>query len=541
MNQKKNKKIILILIIILCIVILGLGIAYIYTSTDLLKNDKQNFIRYTTQIMSSKNGLIDEKLTNYYGKKNTTPYKNEGKIEFDMTSKDNQNQLEGINDFNISFSGATNKSSSKSMQEIKLNYSEDVNLPMTYQNVGDIYGVQIKNIGIGNEFVAFEASKSKNITNLIDISAIAETKEKLNSSIFEQKKNEKNKILSSLSQLDDNKFIKITNEEGSGYRLTLTEEEAKKFLENIIETTENDESTLEEYKNNIEQFINGNVEITAIGDKGKFTKITISIEEFGVTLEKSSKNGQEQIKMLVNLEQNSNEKTEILFTATYDGLSGLDTIKENYEIELKLNKDVYKYKISNVVNFVETVDIEDLTNENSLILTNSQKYPSDRVTAFMEAVNNRLEEVNKDKLESAGIAEIKNPFNHIIPKKILEMVTANNGILDNEEDGKLSEIEISAFNATFTNYESTKSAAQTVRGLMSVIQNSNKSSELKIEELNLNGEEYKITEDNIEELKNKIEIGKNYRVEFEMDPVTGAIYRAVINEVADNAEQSAQP
>ena len=72
---------------------------------------------------------------------------------------------------------------------------------------------------------------------------------------------------------------------------------------------------------------------------------------------------------------------------------------------------------------------------------------------------------------------------------------------------------------------------------MSVIENSNSQSDLKTEEINLNGEEYKVTENNIGEIKDKIETNKNYRVEFEMDPVTGAIYRAVINEVADNSTQ----
>ena len=171
------------------------------------------------------------------------------------------------------------------------------------------------------------------------------------------------------------------------------------------------------------------------------------------------------------------------------------------------------------------------------MLFRSPKYSSDRVRAFTEALTTRLEEVNVDKMEKAGIEENKNPFMYIIPIQMLDMSITNDVMQDLEDSGTLEQAEISAFNVRFSKYESNKLAAQTVRGLMSVIENSNSQSDLKTEEINLNGEEYKVTENNIGEIKDKIETNKNYRVEFEMDPVTGAIYRAVINEVADNSTQ----
>lgn len=528
MNQKKNKKIILILMIMAIIIILGLGIAYVYLATDLLKSNKQNFMRYTTQSINSKSGIIDKKLINYIGKKKTTPYKDEGKIEFNMTSKNNQEQLEGINNFNISFSGEVEKTASKAKQNITLNYSGNVNLPITYQQSGDIYGVQIKNIGVGDKFIALEGSKVSDIINEIDVNSI---KESIDNITEENVTNILNNISTILKeQIDDSKFIKITNEDGLGYRLSLTQEEVKNLIENNqTESTEMISKMLESYEYE-------NMQITVFGDSGKFTKLTISTENNDITLEKSFQGEQEQIKITATLDENNSEENVIIFTATYNGLSGLDTIKESYELEINANNNSFKYEISNAVNFTESVNIEELNDENSLVLTDP-KYSSDRVRAFTEALTTRLEEVNADKMEKAGIEENKNPFMYIIPIQMLDMSITNDVMQDLEDSGTLEQAEISAFNVRFSKYESNKLAAQTVRGLMSVIENSNSQSDLKIEEINLNGEEYKVTENNIGEIKDKIETNKNYRVEFEMDPVTGAIYRAVINEVADNSTQ----
>ena len=47
---------------------------------------------------------------------------------------------------------------------------------------------------------------------------------------------------------------------------------------------------------------------------------------------------------------------------------------------------------------------------------------------------------------------------------------------------------------------------------------------------NFNGEEYEVNAQNITFIKNEVKLDGEYRVEFEMDEDTGAIYRAVMNE-----------
>ena len=66
--------------------------------------------------------------------------------------------------------------------------------------------------------------------------------------------------------------------------------------------------------------------------------------------------------------------------------------------------------------------------------------------------------------------------------------------------------------------------------LFAIIQNNNETEgNNKIEEINVDGEEYEVTEQNITLIKSNINVDDAYRVEFEKDIDTGLIYRAVIN------------
>ena len=96
----------------------------------------------------------------------------------------------------------------------------------------------------------------------------------------------------------------------------------------------------------------------------------------------------------------------------------------------------------------------------------------------------------------------------------------------------ISEEEIANFNAEYEMYASPNLPGVTTKGLLSIIDGNNQSNtyQFKIEEINFNGEEFEATQQNIASVKEELYTGSAYRVEFEKDPATGAIYRAVINE-----------
>ena len=102
---------------------------------------------------------------------------------------------------------------------------------------------------------------------------------------------------------------------------------------------------------------------------------------------------------------------------------------------------------------------------------------------------------------------------------------------------------ITTFNEKFQVYEGTNLKGTTVKGLLTTIARNNgldnsddilnsegSTANHLIKEINFNGEEYEVNEQNINFIKNEMKLDGYYRVEFEMDEESGAIYRAVINE-----------
>ena len=138
----------------------------------------------------------------------------------------------------------------------------------------------------------------------------------------------------------------------------------------------------------------------------------------------------------------------------------------------------------------------------------------------MNAIQQRMVEVNQVQMEELGISENENPIQYLIPA----FLTTNQATTEIDEQA------VNAFNAKFELYQSTNTKGATVKGLLTTIQNNNETEgNNQIEEINFDGEEYEVTEQNITYLKSSINVDDAYRVEFEKDSSTGLIYRAVIN------------
>ena len=175
------------------------------------------------------------------------------------------------------------------------------------------------------------------------------------------------------------------------------------------------------------------------------------------------------------------------------------------------------YSMTNNVQFKDGVEIEDLTEENSVILNDKD---DEYVNNLMNAIQERMVEVNQVQMEELGVSEDENPIQYLIPAFLGASQTAT----------EIDEQAVNAFNAKFELYQSTNTKGATVKGLLTTIQNNNETDgNDKIEEINMDGEEYEVTEQNITFLKSSINVDDAYRVEFEKDINTGLIYRAVIN------------
>lgn len=195
-----------------------------------------------------------------------------------------------------------------------------------------------------------------------------------------------------------------------------------------------------------------------------------------------------------------------------------DKNERKEEKSKKTEKIQYETKFENKVKFVSNVSIERLTSENAVILNDKdQEY----INNLLSAIEQRWKDVNAKFMEELDGTEDQNPIKYIIPTYILPQNA--NGQNTNQE-------EVNTFNAKFELYQSTNSKGATVKGLLTTIQNNNEvEGNNKIEEVNLNGEEFEVTEQNITLMKSSINVEDDYKIEFEKDSDTGLIYRVVVN------------
>lgn len=584
MNQKKNKGLkIAIIIIFIIILILVATIASLYFFTDLFRSNKEAFFKYTAQLIAQEDGFIDDTLTQYLEKKKNTPYEDNGNIDFDISIPDMGQDDDAINNFNIGFSGKVDNANTKIEENVSLNYSNDVNFPFYYRKVNDVQGIQTDNVGSkyiairdGEEIQSLEKINF-DINGLEEITALYNNIQISNEDIQNFKTTYFDNIF---SQIQDNKFSKISEENSTGYKLTLSGDDLKDILTKVLETLREDEGTLDKLNQllgleqsaskirstTIDSLINditnnsaiGTLEVTVYKTNGKLSKIDIQHENLKLTLEKSKQENELTYNANIEVLQDSRQIYNASLVAKYTGIETNNVI-ENCELILGTNYSSqennnitesleeldeeqetnneqedsqntvtnehveYKYTLNNTVQFTQGVDIEDFSTENSIILNDEDE---EYVTNLMNAIEERLISVNQKQMEQVGISADQNPLNYVLPTIVIENLTGNTS------GNNVTEEEATTYNNKFYLYEGTSQKGVTVRGLMSIIQTNNESATSEsrtIKEIHFDGEEYEATDQNITLIKDSIEPETLYRVEFELDSTTGLIYRAVVD------------
>ena len=490
MEPKKKSKSIFIIIIVLIFLISIMGFAYLYIATDLFKSNKELFFQYIKQIEEEKEGWMESNLKEYFKKQKNTPYQNEGNLSMKWIDPNGQTQSDKEKVIQIAFHGQVENSNR--LQNISLNYSDTVKFPLNYKKLGNLQGIQTD--FIGSKYVVTNGENDI----LGKDGKILEKIEKFLNLLGDQKEIEsiQNSYIKLLEEeLQESNFKKIEEMNQKAYQLTLEGERIQDLFVKILEGLKNDQQTLEKINEIFKVYENS---------------INLTISEIDNV-----------IREINNSTKIKEEKLEITVYQTAGELKRL-LIKMN-EIEWELEKQLieneleYHFKLylyQNQIDFVESVEIQDFSKENSMIL---EDYSKEQVQDFKKAVEERLKTVNQKQMEELGVQE--NPLQYIIP-----------GNLFNQK--KIDEEEVNAFNEKFENYQSTNLQGVTVKGLLSTIQLNNEGQQNKdrrIREIHFDGEEYEVTDQNILLLKSNVELETAYRVEFEKEENTGIIYRAVIN------------
>ena len=582
MKQKKNKenkqktskglKATIIILIIILALIITFGCLYFFT--DLFKSNKELFFKYTAQIVQQEDGFIGDGLKQYLDKKQNTPYEDNGNIDFDISLPDLGQNDDILDNFNISFSGKINKPNAKNEQNITLNYSNDTNFPFYYRKSNDMQGIQSEYIG--TKYIAIRDGQELQGADNIDLSFVDTVASLQNLQIpYDQIQALKTTYFDNIiNQIENSKFSKISEENKVGYRLSLTGDELKNILTQILETLKNDENTLNQLNEllglqqssskirttDIDNLIDdlndaeiGEIEITTYKNNGKVSGLEIKQEYLELSLERTESEGQETYNATINLLNNTDKNLNLGLVARFNGLNS-NNVNESYEISVQGNYQSqgndqtnenqtsenlnYKYTINNSVQFAEAVDIEDFSNQNAVILNDQDE---EYVSGLLNAIQDRLVAVNQKQMEQLGATAEQNPLYFVLPTQILS------DVLGIQSNNQLSEVEATEFNEKFYLYEGTSQRGVTVRGLLSTIalnngyedsssegdeseeNENNRNNNPQITEIHFDGEEYEVSEQNITLIKDMIETETLYRVEFELDSNTGLIYRVVIN------------
>lgn len=572
MKQKKNK-VLIIIVIILVLILIALGVfAYCYLETDFLKGNKELFLKYATQTLEKENGLIEKDLINYLEKQKNTAYTNKSNINISVNSNSaDSNLITAINNMTAEISGKNDRSNSKTIQDINIKYSENASFPLSFKSTQDKMGIQTQYVGSKYIVLNKEGLDSVASNSSTYLEKLAKTMSQFDNlftadlNLTDVMQNIKDNYIPILNQnIHDESFEKVNENGQTGYKLTLNSEKFKNVTTKLAETLKKDQTTLDkinefikiqnnsselttsdidtfisDLNNNIydESYLQQNIEITIYNQKGKVNKISIKSNNIQINIEKLKEGN--DLKYNISIELNENEKNnKVNISVKYDGLTSLQNIQEDYEIEATENTNSYKYNISNNVNFEESSDITEFTDTDSYNVTALEEEPR---TAFLNNLEQRIIAVNKMQMEKVGLDETANLNEYINPVNIVSETlssSSNNDSLLNENQTEQNEV--LEFNKKFELYEQTNQGGGTVKGLLTVISENNgldddeddenkNNNRYLIKEINYNGEEMEVNKQTIAVLKGEISTEDAFRVEFEKDENSGRIYRVVIS------------
>lgn len=518
---KKSNKVFIIVLIILSLLIIATSLVMIYLKTDLFKNEEQLFYKYAGQKLEAFDMLEEASIKEYFQKKQTTPHENEGKYTLSIQSNDFSNKeiIDKLDEISISFSGKTDPQNNKIEQNISFNYSDNVNFPIQYVQNKDIIGlisdpVVNKYVGIKNENLKelmqkLGASDTTDIPDKIgEMQEEQKTEEEIKQGEEEAKKIKDTYLNIIKDNINEENYSKIKDGENVGYSLKLTYAEIKNIYIKILEQLKQDEIILskisneeteiskEDFQNQVQELIDEaqdyepedqqlQINVYKSGEKSSLIEIIFSEFKIDIKMEENIieckivgiKDGQETPEKFVlslnKQQQNNNTLYElkfealeeeeklldISFLANYTGINS-ENSSEIYSFQISSEELIANYQFENKINFVDNVEIEDLTSENTIILND---YEQQEIYLLLAMVGEKIDEVNKEKLAQAGFSEDDMPILYIIPGGHVFYIY-------NLASSSLSDAEIDTFNRQFEQYGSLQSGSNVNRLLQRVVE-----------------------------------------------------------------------
>ena len=565
-----KKKTLLIVIISIIILLLTLGgvFAYLFLATDMFKTNKELFAKYTASMISDES--TSDAITNledYFNKKQSVAYTNEGDFSAYIGNLENNtnasmqsiiNAVNLANNTNITFNGKIDNSNKKVEENIQINYSDTVNLPLTYKQDGDIYGIKMDSIT--PNYVAIENNNLKELFQKLGTTDVSQIPDRLETQEIESIKltnEEKSHLLNTYLQpifngISEEKFSKTENTDGSiNYNLTLTKQEVKDIFVQTLQILSTDTMMINKINNiigevyqdetmnisaeDIQELINklnetsaddSNITITVTKKDDSTNKISITSEDTSIEFTKNQTNSNVSYNFDINGTDTNNISVQILY-------SGLDTntITENYSATVDISEEInLEYSFNNTVAFDNSITIDAMPQESTAVLNN---YPAEQVQPFVAQLGMAIAQINSNQMNQIGFPlDMVNPMvMWFTAPSIIGMYNNINSSINNTD---LNSIETQTNNAKFETYKGVISGSQ-VKTLCDQVKINNV--DVTLEKVNVKfGEEASSTSfimnaNDTDVIKNSIQSSKTYNVTLSYDSTTGYVCEIGIVEI----------
>ncbi len=519
-NEKRNKTILIVIVVVIAIILLLCGVfATLFFTTDLFKSDKKLFFKYAMNLESRESKNEKNNLIKYFEKKNTTPYSNSGSISANINDPSASEEAQGT-DYNISFSGKTDKSKSLAEQEVDLNYNDNIKLPIKYKHVEDIYGLQTDDVGM--KYISIDINKLGELLGYpdLDIKSILNNLKNIQDKFKFTDEEEKGikeygKLLE--NELNDEKFSKT--DDGS-YKLTLSQQDITNIQIKILEklkgdnvilnkinqiagefgedkkiTPENIDECIQDINENEESRENNIVyEIIVHANNGETDNVSISAkddEENQIKYNLNIESSDDSLKYNNTFTQTSgNNNTEFTFNINLNGLSKVEAVNEDYTLGVRIDFNGKKfgeanYTYNNNIYFDDSITIEPFSDENKLMLTDMG---ADEIQSFLTAVGERMAQVDQQLKQQAGITSdlsITSPF--LSAAALATGIQAYNQATAVIDEGNMNEVAKATFNSKFTQYEGSDVRGVQVKSLIQQVLASNTNGENEDNQIKITG------------------------------------------------------
>lgn len=479
--RKKKSGLIAILVILVLILLAGGAFAYVYLQTDLLRTDKELFLKYFSQILEE-GQFIDNSIKQYNEKKQQTPYENTGAISIEADiPEEYEVPVEKVNDLTIKVAGKIDKANNLAQQRVEIDYGNDIKLPITYRQYENTFGLQFDHFG--SKYIAIRNEKLKEFAKKFGVEDVSQIPDKIEFSEvqeeiefsaeeMEQLKQIYGTILQ--EQLLDENFTSIKTDVGESYTLELTGEQIKTIIIKMLEVTKQNTLLLDkinEYMAKIDEesesldseaidelitSINeedysevSNLKITLTQKDKMLNQIVVENENSKITIVKTSAENDVGYQCNIEIKANGENDYDInaYFNLQYDGIQTLNTVSENYELGFEISSEEmnmsYQYNINNDIEFKDTITIEEF-DKNATVFLND--YEPEVITNFISQVGTRLVEINKKQMAELGLEEYENPLIYSNPITMIG-ITIYNMASDSIDDVLVEEYDENDYSA----------------------------------------------------------------------------------------------